>query len=73
MAIYVDFARLSLYVVLYYMPNVTFSTGYDVKFFAITQVWFTINSIYVIFVIISRYYVNQFSTFERQSFSPLAS
>ena len=67
MAISGDIRRYCLYLVLCFVPNISYSTEIDLNFFATTQVWMTKSSIFVTFVIISRYYVNQFEVFSRHS------
>ena len=67
MAISGDNRRYCLYLVLCFVPNFSYSTEIDLNFFATTQVWMTKSSIFVTFVIISRYYVNQFEVFSRHS------
>lgn len=65
---YLDVFRVfNLHIVLCFLPNFFLSTEIDLNFFAITQVWVTKTSNFVTFVIISRYYVNQFDAFSRHS------
>ena len=68
-----DFRHFVLHVVLCFLPNFFLSTENDLNFFAISQVWVTITSNFVTFVIISRYYVNQFAAFSRHSRSAFES
>lgn len=67
------FCRIHLHIVLFFVPNFSVSPEIDVNFFAITQVWVTKSSNFVTFVMVSRYYVNQFESFSRHSRNAFAS